>query len=356
MFKSKWRSFLPFLPLLVLLVVVNIFGDAGNRFHSYVDFMVDALLDGKPAYITSGNLEERDLRYSYILKMSDDISSITIGGSNVIYITCSDTGEKDFVNLGVSRGGFYDALAQLAVMKIHGKRARRIIIGPQEWYFNRKSFTMPDYEDVYKKLKPYTDYMISCINGDDINSLPIIKHDMSFGDILKTVLSLSYFQVNVKYITGSNMLRDARYGVVTGSYDGQYYMPDGSRVYSRQIAELEADNVLLDAQNATFANYDAHIDSENAGIFEKLIEYLLAQGVKIDIYLSPLAPALWDKLDPKKHPFFPELEEYLRKTAEKYGLRIIGSYNPYNVGITNADFYDTRHIRRGHISKYFNLK
>ena len=341
---------------MVLLCAVNVFGDAGNRFHSAVDSIAETLINGHPAYVASGNLRERELRYRYICRMHDDTECVIFGGSNVICISSFDVGEVKFVNLGVSRGRIDDCLAQLGIMRFLGKdkHIRRIIFGPQELYFNRKVFEVPNPVFNKEALKPYMDYMLSIIRGEETDeNIPEPNFNENILFMSSTALSLSYFQANINYIVSSGMLTFSKSGLAS---DGSYYMPDGSLLYWRLFLNNNEDDIVRKADNMSVNQYSGHIDYENWNIFVNLIEYLIARGVTVELYLRPLAPALWDKIYPDKCPFLIELEDSLVKLAGKYSLRVIGSYNPYKVGITNADYYDPTHVRREATSKYFNLK
>lgn len=371
MLKSKWMRFLPFLPLLLLLLCVNIFGDSANRFTNIADLAVDTMLSGKPAFVPSGNLDERELKYKYICRMPDDVECVIMGGSIVMCVTKADTGEEKFVNLGNSGGVLGDVLAYLCAMKSHGKQKhiRRIILGPSEHWFNKRAMNEVYYR--HKPMIPCANYMIDAINGKDTADREIPEPDFSadmFDIFMKNPLfSLSYFQENIRYIAGSFLTRtDIRNQQAdniedNSRHDGYYYMPDGSLIYSKKKILQNENDVIREAgehltDSKALSAYTGHIDQEYRRTFEKLIEYLLARGITVDILLIPRAPALWDKLVTEKYMFFPELEEYLRKIAEKYSLRVTGSYNPHKVGIVNADFYDARHVRRECISKYFDLK
>ena len=364
MFRSKWWRFVPFLPLVVLLCGVNVYADAGNIFHSPIDAVVSTLLSGYPAYVESRNLPERELCYRYICRMSDDIECIILGGSTAKTVSSFDVGEAKFANLGETNGRIDDAIALLGVLRSLGKHKhiKRIIFTPQEWYFSRLMFEQDDNEAEREALMPYTNYMMNVIDGKDTSDVNI--PEISFtanSSLLDITFSLAYFQANISYITGSYVFSGNRFGIMNDQYEGHYYMPDGSRVYGKNWRERDehriirfADKDILDREQ--ILRYVGHIDTEQLNLFAKLVEYLLARGITVELYLCPISPALWGKLDPNKYPFFTELEDCMLKLAEKYSLRVIGSYNPYKVGITNADYKDTRHIHRESTSKYFNFK
>ena len=50
-----------------------------------------------------------------------------------------------------------------------------------------------------------------------------------------------------------------------------------------------------------------------------------------------------------------EIEAYAREVADEYDIKLTGSYNPYKVGISDADFWDARHIQHDKLSEFFDF-
>ena len=56
------------------------------------------------------------------------------------------------------------------------------------------------------------------------------------------------------------------------------------------------------------------------------------------------------------YPMLYEISDYAKELSEKYDLKMTGGYDPYQVGITDAEFYDCRHVRKELLSKYFDFE
>lgn len=360
---KKWARFLPFLPLLALLILVNIYGDAGNRFESPAKFVAEAILQGKASYVASDNFDDMEMRYRLIPKMPDELECVVVGQSNVAAINHNDVGTASFINL-TGTCDFYGLMSVFGLMKIYDKRAKRIIIGPMEWIFNERAGA--EKYELIKSLKPYADYMIDFLNGknydsEDYKNKIAPPEFMSTLEKLLLIFSLSYFQSNSEFLTLNSAQPVQRYGYLDGkfSYEGGYIMSDGSRVPSKRTLGHDERYVVRSAlERSSLSSFapGEHVTPERMELFEKLVKYLTARGVKVDLFLHSFAPALWDLYDENLRPFIPELEEYCHTLEKKYSVRVIGSFNPYKVGITNKEFWDARHIKNEYMSKFFNFK
>ena len=54
-------------------------------------------------------------------------------------------------------------------------------------------------------------------------------------------------------------------------------------------------------------------------------------------------------------PLLPEADCFIRQYASDHNIRVTGSYNPYELGMSDADFYDARHVRREKLGVYFDF-
>ena len=183
---------------------------------------------------------------------------------------------------------------------------------------------------------------------------------------LMPIFSLTYFQANIKAASGLELAKfnDARIGIVDKDFNFKYwsYMPDGSLVYSMKQQKATSDDVIKVSESFALKNLDdrfaknTHASEYSKKYLDKLIKYLIDNGTQVEIFLCPLAPALWDAYDENLRPILSEAENYCHEMAAKYNLKLTGSYNPYKVGIRNSDYYDARHVRRERLSKYFDFK
>ncbi|MBR0095551.1 MAG: hypothetical protein IJP88_00020 [Synergistaceae bacterium] len=365
--KNKWLRFLPFLPLLLLLICVNIYLDAGNRFHEFGEAFIHELLSGSQVYIKSGNISERDMKMLLLRNAPQNIGGIIIGSSTSMCVSKADSGTANFFNLGVSNADFYDMLAFIGFAKACNKNFGRVIISPTEAFFDEKAYNTHEmHVTAHNKFKAYADYMINYLDGKESIAPNVEILQSSIFDKFTPIFSLTYFQANIKAASGLELAKfnDARIGIVDKDFNFKYwsYMPDGSLVYSMKQQQATSDDVIKACKSFALKDLDvrfaknAHASEYSKKYLDKLIKYLISSGTQVEIFLCPLAPALWDAYDENLRPILPEAENYCHELASKYNLKLTGSYNPYKVGIRNSDYYDARHIRRERLSKYFDFK
>jgi hypothetical protein len=357
--KSKWLRFLLVIPLLFVLVFTNVYIDPANIYHDYSKEIAESVLSGKPTHFGSSNVNEREVKHHIIKGMPDKVGCVAVGPSLVMGVRSENVGTDDFYNLGVSGADFYDILAQFGLMEAYNKKVDRVIFCVDSYFFNPIFF---DQFQTHDSLKKYADYMISVLNGEQ-EEVPVENASKEIEKKIRQLFSVTYFQAAVAQIEAENayFINRERWGIVNDEYRKEYYLSDASLVYSIDYQNLGEENVKNESKeyniDVQFSKGE-HISKDCENIFEKLINYLLEHGVKVELYLCPLAPSLWDRIDKGKnqYPILDELEEYANYVAEKYDLKITGSYNPYNLGMKDADFYDARHVRHELLETYLDFK
>ncbi len=85
--------------------------------------------------------------------------------------------------------------------------------------------------------------------------------------------------------------------------------------------------------------------------FEKFIEYLKDNNVKVSLVMVPFHPIVSKQLKDVKFGFAKEVEQYLRAYGKDHKLKVIGGYYPEEFSITEEDFYDDIHIRKSGLKK-----
>ena len=138
-------------------------------------------------------------------------------------------------------------------------------------------------------------------------------------------------------------------------------MPDASWVYARSYQNRTEEDVRKDSEEYNIERQFSkgeHISEYCKEIFEKLIGYLLSQGIEVDLYLCPVAPSLWDRIEAEEteYPIIGEIEKYANRVAKEYDLKITGAYNPYDLDMKDKDFYDARHVRHELLGTYFDFE
>ena len=360
---KKYLPIILFIPILIFFVFTNYYIDPANLFHDANEEIAKEILNGNKVYITSGNGDERAVKEKLIQNMPKEVECIAVGPSLVMGVRAEDVGTDEYYNLGVSAADYYDILGQLGLMEANGIEYKRLVFCVDSYFFLEEIYDNPDRAR-NGQLMPYAKYMLSILDGNN-EEIPSEKESNIDITEIEQLFSVTYFQsAKTQVELSGSYLREERWGIVGEDFsemDYPHYWEDGSWVYAKSYQARTVDDVI-----ATSKEYDlssvfvkgSHMSSESKVTFEKLLEYLLKKGVEVDLYLCPLTPTLWDRLEMEmeSYPIVTELETYAYDIADKYSLNIIGSYNPYNVGILDEDFYDARHVRHEKLSTYFQFK
>jgi hypothetical protein len=132
-------------------------------------------------------------------------------------------------------------------------------------------------------------------------------------------------------------------------------LPDGSilwsgrhkAIFTRERAEREA---IAHADNS---RHDPPvIDPKGVAAFDKLLAFLKDQGTEVTLVHPPFNPIFWEHV--KGGTFFEALDnvqQVTRDLAAKYGLKVIGDFDPAKVGCTSEMFIDPEHSNPDCVSK-----
>ena len=354
--KKKWMGLIAFLMLFLLLLTgTNYIVDPGNQFHYFYDDLTEAILNGDSVQILSNNSDEREICKLLIEQMPKDVDCVALGPSLALTIQQDMTGEENFYNLAMSAADYYDFMATAGLMEANGVKPERIIICFDSRLFDEEVIAGDSRHD---KLMDYALYMEGVLQGQEM-SVPDgaptgIQRDYS------QLFSVSYFQYAVEFLkqNGFGAAFGPRWQVVGEDCTESRYLADYSIQYGVDQEAVMEEAVVEHARTYWMeANVTpgAHMSEEKKENFELLIQYYRAQGVEVDLYLCPFAPSLWDRISGEQYPILPEMEAYANELAEQYGVRVIGSYDPTVVGVTDADYYDCRHLRHSAMETYFDF-
>lgn len=353
--RYKWFGLLVIAAsLLGILIFTNVFFDPANLFHDVSRPVAEALLDGEGAYVTSGNANERLIKKYMIEQMPKQVECLVLGSSTVIGIRRENVGTESFFNLGVSSADYYDIMTSLALLELNDVKAERIILGVDHYFFS---------EDLYennarsKAWKPYAEYMEGIFDGET-PAVPEADLKAERIEQFRQLFSVTYFQASIDYVNQNGSLNINRWGTVDEAYTGAYFAMDGSMVYPLEYEYTPIEEALRAARDYDLDyQFGTHrtMSERSRENFEKMLVYLLEQGIEVQLFLCPMSPALWERYDEERYPILAEVEAYVLEMAQKYDLEVIGSYNPTLLEIPNEAFYDARHIRHGLLSEYFDF-
>lgn len=350
MIDARWLRLLPMIALVSAFVFTNIYEDPANIFHNDSPEIAKELIDGNAVFFGIRNWDERGVKKSIIELMPKDIECLTIGTSLSMGIRKSHVESDSYYNLSASGLNFYDILAELGLLELNQINVGRIIICVDPYFFSESLYQKGSRNPMMMK---YADYMMSVLYGEDIR----LPKDDFFGQMklkFQQAFSVSYFQSAIKLVQAnkSYKLPYKRWGILDAkTQDYAHYLEDASWVYAVDYRNHTEEYVLKSSESYNISyqfSKGKHISEHSKDLFIKIIERLKKQGTDVELFLCPLAPALWDRIknEPDANQYFilDEIEEFASKVASEYDLKVTGTYNPYRLGATNADFWDQRHM------------
>lgn len=360
--RTKWWHLLVFLPIVIFLPVINYIVDPGEVFHSSSRSMATYWLQGNDVAFTNDNGDIRQFKKYVITGIdTEHLGCIIAGPSLSMMIQAKTVGEDDVLNISVNHASFYDTVGELGLLETLGIRYDRLILCLDSEFF---TYGEAEKGSHHPAFMPYADYLLERLDGAD-PPVPALTEEqeaqISWQTKLATAFSVSYFQSSMDVIRTKDewwagMLHDDEYLIVdrntrTSTY---YRYPDCSFAFGQEATAAELAESIRSYEIPD--TYQEHIDAYNVEYLDKLIDWLLKKGINVQLWICPLPPSLWDRFDSGKYPIAAEIEDCMYTLGEKYPeIKVMGSYDPYRYGITDADFYDYRHMRVESIEKYFDL-
>ncbi len=335
--------------LLVLCVAATIsyIGDPGGVFHSsnYENEMVDILLSGHNVIKNPiENINWGEFRSTFIARDPIRRDTIVLGSSRALMISNDMLNvlpvpkNRSFMNNWVAGAMLEDEIAIFECYAEKGEMPRTIILSLDPSSFYEEGLTFQSLDKYYSKgLKQIG------ISPSAKNEIPIL--DKRYYDLI------AYPTVNAakdKILTGI----ENKHPTPTDEEYGDYFidLQDGRGSYPRAFLEKAAEGGVYDTISRTECQKIWHLNTKKVKLFEKFIDYLLENDVRVIIYLAPHSPGFvtdpnycWDQPS----------EEYIRKYAAEKNITVVGSFDPAPYNLTSADFLDPIHPRLDTIVRIF---
>lgn len=135
-------------------------------------------------------------------------------------------------------------------------------------------------------------------------------------------------------------------------------LPDGSIVWSKKhMAFFSSERMMREAVALAELrrNDPPQVEARGVDAFEKLLDYLKAQGVTVYLAQPPFNPIYYDSL--QGSAYFEGLKKVDAMThdiAARHGLKMIGGFNPHKVGCTPNMYIDAEHSNPTCLQKIFD--
>jgi hypothetical protein len=324
---------------------LSVFSESANKSSEYKL----AKLLTEHANIISTNMDERKFIKARVnLEPVEFNPNIIIVGSSRVMQIGNHILNKNIFNLGVSGATIED---EVAILDIATKKFNPNIlsIGVDPWIFNEASgqtrwqTLSKEYEQALSNLD---------IDSNDKNITKKKNYEQLIG-YAYTKESFSYFYKKfisrnkneiIEYIDSDQPLADK-----------DIIRRDGSRVYNLKYATQNEDLIIRDSK--TWINYSMesyYYSDKREEIFEAILEKY-NQHYEIILFKTPYHPSAY-KAFIENYSILLEIENKLKSIAKEKNVRIIGSYNPDDVGCLGSEFYDGAHPKDVCLKKIITLE
>lgn len=327
----------------VLSIIVPIFGGMAlvnylvDPGHIYSDSYIEDVVEGarKGLCVTNvGNMDERIFKKKLIeIYKGKAFDYLAIGSSRVMTISEDCLKGGTLLNLGVSGSKLEDMIALYQICKENGITFNNVIIGTDPTLFNEN--------DNDSRWESIGSYYYAYKGAESINTNWEFQKTL-----IQNLFSPSYFQSTVRDIPTTLEKSDKIKYVKTYINDGGTKRPDGSIYYPKEYRENPQSFVDADATtccHASFNNFES-FSEDRKNIFTEFVETLHNKGANIIIWCCPYHPIFYKRALEMKG--LPPSISFITKYAKEKGFKLIGSFNPEDLSLTNKDFYDGFHVRK----------
>lgn len=328
-------------PIILVVVIINYIGDAARLFdQDFEKKMVEIIINGQN--VTNAiNYNERLFQKEIISDYRINPDIVVIGSSKTMLISSEQFPNSKFFNNSVSGASIEDIVSIYQIYKDYNKLPKKIIIGIDPWTFNEKN-----EQTRWKSLEAFY-YRFKNSKRDSEPTMLHFKY--------KELISFSYFQSSIKNLP--KVIRGDSKPKATNRKNNKLStkLIDGSKVYGEADREASISEInrkiasYLKIKMYSIENFES-ISTKAWDDFEKLIYDMKRNNVVIEIFLSPYAPIVYDRIK-NDYPMVLKTEEMIKNFSMKNDIKLYGSFDPTLLGMDETFFYDGTHCKESGIKK-----
>lgn len=353
--KKKVRNAVVFVLLIILtLGSVNYYVDSYAIIRVSYDDIAQHMLDGDNVIgLTESLYNDRYLAVATIQNMKEPVDCIILGSSRSMVYGREHFGIESFHNFSLSGAklkDYYGVVGYLANEDLLPESIIMEIGGPL--------FFAGDTEIRYTYLQGGIDYLEGLMTEKEAVCVA-----PEVGKQYQQLLAIDYFKYNLQCLLEGSSFK-VEYTEDVQSQSKSVVMSDGSLAYREELNKRTAevvDSMIAQAVSANslykIAGY-TEMSDELVGDFEKLVEWLVQNGVEVSFFLPPYAENIYSHIQNSGATYVGVLntEEYILKYAKENDIKVYGSYSPQGCNLKTEDLIDEYHMRREGAEKAFYLR
>ncbi|MBV6397287.1 MAG: hypothetical protein HFACDABA_02897 [Anaerolineales bacterium] len=320
---------------------------------SYERGIAHLLLDGQ-AVTNVNQPDEAAVMIHYFSGLSSAPDVIVLGSSRLKLLRADSFPGQTFFNASISGGSLIDYMALASLIEARGLLPRTLVIEMSTWFVGSEVVSVwPRFESLQPALEAH---LLSGAPAPDVAAYtPAAAAHMRF-------LSPDYFQLSLFTFL------DARFGdAAAESYHvlrpgeeptGLTYLADGSEIFPlKRRRNLGSESVVALAIQAGQSplGVPPAILPERQRVIEAFLLDLQSKGVEIVLFLGPYHPATYEIMMGNQYRIVAEIQTYYEDLARRHGFRIVGSYNPADLGLDGSVYYDATHITSESLAEIFRI-
>lgn len=330
-------------PIFLLLVSVNFVGDAANLFSKdYEQKIAIQILKGNNVTNVI-NYDERLLQKCIVNDATICPDIVVLGSSREMLINASFYKNQTFFNNAVSGASIEDLLAIYQLYEQKNFIPKRILLGLDPWTLNinngqdRWSSLSKEFSIFHKKL--FNSDLRLEVKHPDSKYLQIVSPSYFKSSLRKLLL----FNEPVATKNNNNeMFTKLKDGSI--SYDLKYKLASEADVSKRSLEFISGEIYSVE-------KFDK-LSEEIIALLEKFIIHCQKKNIQISFFLAPYHPTVYSFIcSSKKYHKILESENFYIALGKKYNVKVVGSFDPFLLGVDNSCFYDGMHSNEKGINK-----
>lgn len=299
-------------------------------------------------------LDEAALRWCTAERLTAPPQIAILGSSHSLQINSDFVSPFLVSNFSISGGSLADHLITTQILNARRLTPKICLILVDPWYFDRETDFL-----MWTARPQQLVAMETRLSELSTPPLPPLFRDRVAG-LAKPKLQASYSLDPLLSEANQFIQRQFTHLVFTGRNEalGTVLLSDGSI----QAAGHHRDIDLGEARALALRQFDSNRDRHRYGnftavdpvlweIFERWIRALQADGSRVVLMLPPYHPAIYPGIIREGKNQLRTIEERIHTTATALQLRLIGSYDPKLIGVTDADFFDGDHLREDALAR-----
>ncbi len=315
------------------------------RVNKSLQFAASSLLDGKMVAGSLGRYDERELQ-RLIVDAHPRRDVIILGSSRTMPLRKSFIDPSlDVFNHSLSGAGLEDYIALIDLYREKGSFPKTIILAIDPWMFNKNNGLLDAWKALDKQYRAMWFELFS--RRDQSEFLSLVTRLKEKGNQWSQLINLAYTMQNWDSVMNSSRLYARKAVRITDTFEIDDFVrePDGSVYFPYIMRHVKQTVTGKDnTPRITIKYFNNFTALYRTDVFEKLVDYLQAHGVRVVFLIPPFHPCLYRLChEDAGYGMALKVEEYLAVLAKKQNITVIGTLDPDRYGFKGEDFFDWFH-------------